>query len=127
MTNLTEQWKKGELPRNKIYYVNDNGEICSCRLDWNNDFIHNVRIIHPKILSEVPSYEEWQQIQEQINKNGWWYSEKAYKKLKEENTQLKELLKECRDVAEFAKTIVNKHKWFDEIIAKIDQVLQEKE
>lgn len=38
--------------------------------------------------------------------------------------QLKELLKECRDVAEFTKTIVNKHKWFDEVITKIDEVLK---
>lgn len=44
--------------------------------------------------------------------------------LKKENQELKELLKECRDVAEFTKTIVNKHKWFDEVITKIDEVLK---
>ena len=38
--------------------------------------------------------------------------------------KLKELLKECRDVAEFTKTIVNKHKWFDEVITKIDEALK---
>lgn len=38
--------------------------------------------------------------------------------------KLKDLLKECRDVAEFTKTIVNKHKWFDEVITKIDEVLK---
>ena len=38
--------------------------------------------------------------------------------------KLKQLLKECRDVAEFTKTIVNKHKWFDEVITKIDEVLK---
>ena len=42
----------------------------------------------------------------------------------EENQKLKELLKECRDVAEFTKTIVNKHKWFDEVTTKIDEVLK---
>lgn len=41
-----------------------------------------------------------------------------------ENQQLKELLKECRDVAEFTKTIVNKNKWFNDVIAKIDEVLK---
>ena len=43
----------------------------------------------------------------------------------DENTKLKELLKECRDVVEFTKTIVNKHKWFDGVIAKINQALGE--
>lgn len=44
--------------------------------------------------------------------------------LEEENANLKELLKECREVAEFTKTIVNKHKWFNEVITKIDEVLK---
>ena len=42
-----------------------------------------------------------------------------------QNKQLKELLKECRDIAEFTKTIVNKHKWLDGVIAKINQALGE--
>lgn len=42
----------------------------------------------------------------------------------EENAKLKELLKECRDVSEFTKTIVNKHKWLNEVITKIDEVLK---
>ena len=38
--------------------------------------------------------------------------------------KLKKLLKECREVAEFTKTIVNKHKWFNEVITKIDKMLK---
>lgn len=45
--------------------------------------------------------------------------------LQAENTKLKELLKECKDVAEFTKTIVNKHKWLDDVITKINQALGE--
>lgn len=38
--------------------------------------------------------------------------------------KMKNILKDCRDVCEFAKEITNKHKWQNEVIAKIDEVLK---
>lgn len=43
----------------------------------------------------VPSYEEWKAAQEQLNKDGIWYTEISHKKVLRENKQLRELLKEC--------------------------------
>ena len=105
MTDLTEQWKKGELPSG-WYYIEGN------RVEgiyaYTAEYLNNM--YRPRngerIIAKVPSFEEWQA------------------KL-EENTKLKELLKDCIEVAEFTKTIVNKHKWLDGVIAKINQALGE--
>lgn len=122
MTNLTDKWKKDELPSGWYYYkssilgnitIADSSTLHKYRnrLDW-KDII--------TILAKVPSYEEMQNINKSVNN-----LMAANIKLVEENTKLKELLKECKDVAEFTKTIVNKHKWFDGVIAKISQALGE--
>ena len=90
MTNLTEQYRKGELPRNKVYYVKNDGEIFSCRLDWDNDFIHEGRIIHPEVLDEVPSYEEYQKLlSDQLAKNE---GVEINAELEAENKELKETI-----------------------------------
>ena len=100
MTNLTEQFKKGELPEG-WYYVKKNGEIEM--LEYNCGVFLSVDVPLDEdeiseVLAEVPTYEEWQQLKEfadysihnrdeltrQIN---FWM---------EENTQLKsEYEKEC--------------------------------
>lgn len=95
---LTEQWKKGELKQGWYYVQLQEGvyadNVKSIIMDYYTEFCDFMK--HPYlielVLAPVPSYDEWQQVQEQINKNGWWYSEKAYKELKKENTKLKELL-----------------------------------
>ena len=126
MTDLTGKWKNGEL-ESGYYYVIVKEEF-SNRIDFYNSSAtiwsyHSNDVIN-QVLAPVPSYEEWKFASEQLNKNGTWYTERSYKELKKENQKLKELLKECRDVAEFTKTIVNKHKWFDEVITRIDEVLK---
>lgn len=105
---LTEQWKKDELPSG-LYYVKTNGDSVMI-LGWSK-FAgwYNIK----EVLASVPSYEEWKKTYECVISEN------------EENARLKELLKECRDVAEFTKTIVNKHKWFDDVITKISQALGE--
>ena len=88
---LTEQWKKGEIP-NGYYWI---------RLSWGgmiimayytgfdglfelDDHYYDSDEIS-EVLAPVPSYEEWQASETSI----------AYNELLEENTKLKELLKEC--------------------------------
>ena len=79
MTNLTEQYRKGEL-NNGFYYVEINEPFMPLRVEIVENYngletdIDNNYIV--EILAEVPSYEKWQA------------------KL-EENAQLKELLREC--------------------------------
>ena len=89
---LTEQWKKGELP-NGYYWI---------RLSWGgmvimayhtafdglfelDDHYYDSDEIS-EVLAPVPSYDEWQATETSI----------AYNELLEENTKLKELLRKCR-------------------------------
>ena len=110
MIDLTEQWKKGELPEGH-YYVKDGENIIAELLDgyFYNDgqpmtsFSGGV----DEVLAPVPSYEEWQASENYIDYLKQCisvYESKdkqatetsiAYNELLEENAQLKELLKEC--------------------------------
>ena len=124
MTNLTEQYRKGELELNKCYYITTIFsptvyiEKITMNKKTNTDFNDTLA----EVLAEVPSYEKWQELKEfadysihnreeltrQIN---FWV---------DENSKLKELLKECKYNLKngFLQPI-------DEFIAKIDQVLGE--
>ena len=88
---LTEQWKKGELPYGR-YYVElayNGNSIIMAEYWWDKtltlDDHKYSREEVKRILAPVPSYEEWQASETSI----------AYNELLEENTKLKELLKEC--------------------------------
>ena len=96
---LTEQWKKGELDRDRYYikyrgnYVSDNWH-GDCWEDCWSEYVEEV-------LAPVPSYEEWRELKEfadyslhnrdeltrQIN---FWMDKHA--QIEKENQQLKELL-----------------------------------
>lgn len=118
MTNLTDKWKKGELP-NGWYWVE------GCRAEgiyaYTAEYLNN--IYRPrngeKIIEQVPSYEIWKAVHEQ------------WKVLLEENTKLKELLKECKqwfdwyhiDTGTGKEYIESWHKKGREIHAKISEVL----
>lgn len=92
MTNLTEKWKKGELPEGYYYCKTENGvEILRT---WrgidgylnfenmcNEVFISSMRDC--EILAEVPSFEEWQQLKK-------WCEEFNALEVAKENTKLKE-------------------------------------
>lgn len=135
MTDLTENWKNGELEDREYYIKSNKGDTYIDICADGNFMFTNYRSIE-EVLAPVPSYEEWKSVcndcnsmQETIFSQDSIYCEnenllEEIEKIDEENQKLKELLKECRDVAEFAKTIVNKHKWFDEVITKIDEVLK---
>lgn len=79
---LTEQWKKGELPEGHYYIKTRSETNIDEYIQWYKDHgipseksfaYFNVQ----QVLAPVPSYDEW-------------------KAKLEENAQLKELLKECR-------------------------------
>jgi hypothetical protein len=112
--DLTEAWKNGELEEGAYYVKLESGKIDIYFMVYDDDCDEIVEVLAP-----VPSYKEWLE-----NESHCAVYSDINKWLKEENEKLKELLKECREVAEFTKTIVNKHKWFNEVITKIDKVLK---
>lgn len=112
MTNLTEQWKKGELEFGKKYYVRfDDGEIDTaqwCYYTNQNKYGFDVDEIK-EVLAPVPSYEEWQAKNEE-NKNLYKMLDVLNKHLNsllkedKENRQLKELLISAKDIIEWYST-----------------------
>ena len=135
---LTEKWKKGELP-NGWYWVK--GIIAEGIYAYTAEYLNNM--YRPRngeiIIEQVPSYEEWQ-ASEKYNKHLEevikTYERKdkqatetsiAYNELLEENTKLKELLEECRHIIGIEKDFATCH--FEEytlveLLTKIDEVLK---
>lgn len=84
MTDLTEQWKKGELPSRDdghcwlAYYIRHKDGYIHADSLWRGHWGIADRNSIEEILAPVPAFEEWQAKLEQ-------------------NAQLKKLLKRCRD------------------------------
>lgn len=88
MTDLTEQWKKGELPSGKYYYISTTyyPEIIQNYVDGFYD-LEDDEI--EQILDKVPSYKEWQaklkenaqlkekieRLEKQYDRAKWWLNE----------------------------------------------------
>lgn len=93
---LTEQWKNGELP-DGLYYVKDWDDtiyrfVAKNKILWrdsNNPIYASERI---EVLAPVPSYEEWKTAKENLEKNGTWYTERAYNELVSKTEQLEKRL-----------------------------------
>ena len=87
--DLTQQWKKGELP-NGWYWVN--GIRAEGIYAYTAEYLNNT--YRPRngeiIIEQVPSYEEWQKHRKTLLK-----TQEKNCDLEIINTQLKELLKEC--------------------------------
>ena len=87
MTDLTEQWKKGELKQGWYYVQLIRGEY---RIDLyikdKNEWVDCPDNIIDAVVCTVPSYEEWQASYNCMLEN---------EVLRLKNAQLKELLKEC--------------------------------
>ena len=135
---LTEQWKKGKLPSG-WYWVE------GCRdkgiYAYTGEYLNNM--YRPRnserIIEKVPSYEEWQASENYIDylkKCISVYESKdkqateasiAYNELLEENTKLKELLKEC---IPYFNALVEKRLKLEyipqvyELLSKINEVLK---
>ena len=90
MTDLTDKWKKGELPSGYYYVKNEFGNIFPSDYSEDYDYISDTVIKDfftevseiKDVLEKVPSYEEWKFAQEQLHKEGTWYTERAYKNVR---------------------------------------------
>ena len=89
MIDLTEQWKKGELPNNWYYVRTTNGIEKWEYIKQSHGFGYYETEWVLEVLAPVPTYEELQNINKSVND-----LMASNIKLVEENTQLKELLKE---------------------------------
>ena len=112
MTNLTKQWKKGELP-DGFYYVYLKHlrlfDIATSSTLFGILERGNENCL--EVLAPVPSYEEWQELKEASDglsnlmskslMNRFVKADEEREKLAEENQQLKELLKECKRYIDF--------------------------
>lgn len=125
MTNLTEQWKKGELPSGEYYIIDDLGLNATDRYYPSHGFGAE---LPQAVLAPVPSYEEWKEYKEandsmfdtikMLNKDNY--------KLEDKNTKLKELLKECREniaSIDYDSSVLDREQSI--LLNKIDQVLGE--
>ena len=87
--NLTQQWKKGELP-NGWYWVK--GIRAEGIYAYTAEYLNNM--YRPRngerIIEQVPSYEQWQKHRKTLLK-----TQEKNCDLEIINTQLKELLKDC--------------------------------
>lgn len=91
MTNLTEQWKKGELPSGMYYIEFKDGDIAKDVYafgSWGNINEHFLK----QVLAEVPSYEQWQKHRKTLLK-----TQEMNCDLEIKNTKLKAVLKRCRE------------------------------
>lgn len=129
MTDLTEQWKKGELPYGR-YYVElayNGNNIIMAEYWWDKalmlDDHEYSREEVKRILAPVPSYHEYLESESHCA----IYSD-VNKSLKEENQQLKELLRECREFFEEENpkdyTIMSER--MEELLTKITHAIGEK-
>lgn len=139
MTDLTDKWKKGELPSGYYYVKNEFGNIFPSDYSEDYDCISDTVIKDfftevseiKEVVEPVPSYEEWQLMQDDNKRlkhdvGNLGYKIKNQRKEIErqiaQNAQLKELLKECQNMIAF------KHEVYEEdaLIKEIDEVLGEK-
>lgn len=121
MTDLTEQWKKGELPEGRYwvdYYSVDGADMLEY-IPQHNGFGYEEKELVQAVLAEVPDYVEWRNMV-----NCACEEHEANKRLIEENAQLKELLKECKPyIALYTEN--NKHIGFTPETAKLLQRIKE--
>lgn len=87
---LTEQWREGTLPEGYYYvlYADQSDNYPSCDTEdyddidyWNGCEWHYDNDPVVEVLGPVPSYDEWKQAKENLDKNGTWYTELSYKLL----------------------------------------------
>ena len=111
---LTEQWKKGELEKNRRYYVRDGEKIFTSYLDEYNCFLQSreedtyqeyeeYTTYCDEVLAPVPSYDRFCRLNHL--ENDFIKAHERINKLEKENQQLKDLLKECRPYVDQAMPI----------------------
>ena len=124
MTDLTSQWKKGELPSGWYYVRLIRGEYrIDLYINGKNEWIDCPDNIIDTIVCEVPSYDEWKASYNCMLEN---------EVLRLKNAQLKELLKECKqwfdwyhiDIGTGKEYIESWHKKGREIHKQLDEALK---
>lgn len=130
---LTEEWKAGELEDGLYYILLENGKTPISELEtWYRTNIEESKEYYEteqafygysdnmisEVLAPVPTYDEYKAMQEQLNKEGTWYTEISYKKIKKENNQLRDLLRECKPYLSY-KINQNKHVGFTPTAANL--------
>ena len=134
--NLTEQWRKGELESGSYYieYLDgSNHRFTKDYYDEEFECFDNYQYRGIKeVLAPVPSYEEWRDLEDDLVtcdkdlNNVCEQKEELY----EENQQLKDLLKECREWIEFMEEKSRADEnykgtmYFKNLLTKIDGVLK---
>ena len=128
MTNLTEKWRKGELPSGWYWvdYYSVDGAVMLEYIPQHNGFGCEEKELVQAVLAEVPSFEEYQKLlSDQLAKNE---GVEINAELEAENTKLKELLKECKHIMSIEKDFASCHFEKDKLcklLTKINQVLRE--
>ena len=106
---LTEDWKEGKLEslNNLIEFIKstDNHQAlsdnylkennCATRNEYNPAQEWGYGIVWVIADYVLPYLEQIKAMQEQLNKEGIWYTKISYKKLEKENNDLRGLLKKC--------------------------------
>ena len=129
MNDLTEQWKKGELPEGHYYIKTRNETNIDEYIQWYKDHgipseksfaYFNVQ----QIIAPVPSYDEWKakleenaQLKEQINKcyldainRGTANTVKAVKEFGMPE-RIEELVKQLKIAEKYLKKLMHKEDW----------------
>lgn len=128
MTDLSEQWKKGELPLGMYYVKTPFGvEIHSDYSLYRYKLTRDVDSI--EVLAPVPSYEEWQRIFHYAGKYEHEYTSCVmdYENLKQENQQLKDVIsKMCMELVDPDDDMSNGlAEWFNQdLLLEIREVLK---
>lgn len=136
---LTKEWKAGELEDGLYYILLENEKTPISELEtWYRTNIEESKEYYEteqafygysdnmisEVLAPVPTYDEYKAMQEQLNKEGTWYTEISYKKIKKENNNLHGLLKECKQHLYFQKKINNE---IITLLVRINSALGESE
>ena len=103
---LTKDWKEGKLDRGWYFVKTMHGFIQPMYYLITRACGELVKDRVAEVLAHC-NYTEYKAMQEQLNKEGTWYTEISYKKIKKENNQLRDLLRECKRHLYFQKKINN--------------------
>lgn len=121
MIDLTEKWKKGELPEGWYWVKRVTWSECINMLyNWSDTFldgdvpVDNDNII--EVLAKVPDYEEWQALNQNLDS-----TMQTNKALCKKLAELKELLRECKGIFDecFSPSVK-----YGELYKQIDEVLK---
>lgn len=138
MTNLTEKWKKGELPSGYYYVKNEFGNIFPSDYSEDYDYIGHTVIKDfftevseiKEVLEPVPSYEKWQTNLEENKRLKHDVGNLGYK-IKNQRHEIDSRLKEIEKLKELLREL---KMYFDKggkyyiekrILLEINQVLGE--